>query len=67
MLETTADKVSDIAASMGLPRDVQVPPEMKKRGYITIIRRNWGLLPYEQIEQLLDLTPEQLAFTLAQR
>ena len=48
-LETTADKVTEVATSMGLPHDAQVPPEMKNRGYITIIRRNWHLLPYEAI------------------
>ena len=29
-----------------------------------LIRRNWHLLPYEQLLELLDMTPEQLAFTL---
>lgn len=64
VLGTTADKVKDIASSMGLPRDIEVPSEMEHRGYITIIRRNWHLLPYEQLEQLLGVTPEELAFTL---
>ena len=37
---------------------------MKTRGYITLIRRNWHLLPYEQLLELVEMTPEQLAFTL---
>ncbi len=37
---------------------------MKTRGYVTLIRRNWQLLPYEQLLELLEMTPEQLAFTL---
>ena len=37
---------------------------MRERGYITLIRRNWHLLPYEQLLELLEMTPERLAFTL---
>src|SRR4051812_22975736 len=48
VLGTTSDKVAAVAASMGLPpgdpSDVAV---LRQRGYITIIRRNWHLLPYE--------------------
>ncbi|MCL5098067.1 MAG: hypothetical protein M1608_11190, partial [Candidatus Omnitrophica bacterium] len=29
-----------------------------------MIRRNWHLLPYDQLLELLDWTPEQMAFTL---
>ncbi len=53
-----------MAESMGLPPDATVPAEMKQRGYITLIRRNWHLLPYEQLLELLEMTPERLAFAL---
>ena len=58
------EQVKAVAASMGLPRDVIVPPDMRKRGYVTLIRRNWHLLPYEQLLALLDMTPEQLSVML---
>ena len=64
VLGTSVKNVTALAESMGLPRDVKVPPEMRKRGYITLIRRNWHLLPYDQLLELLEMTPEQLAFTL---
>jgi hypothetical protein len=64
VLCTRPEKVTALAESMGLPCDVQVPPEMRKRGYITLLRRNWHLLPYEQLVQLLGVTPEELAFRL---
>jgi hypothetical protein len=64
ILGTSADEVTNLAASMGLPRTVVVPPEQRDRGYITLIRRNWHLLPYEQLLELLEMTPERLAFTL---
>lgn len=64
VLGTTAEKVAAMAESMGLPRDVDVLPEMRTRGYITIIRRNWHLLPYEQLLQILDLSESELAFRL---
>src|SRR5690606_15503908 len=53
-------QVTEIATSMGLPATPDVPPAMMERGYVTIIRRNWHLLPYEQLLQLLDFTPERL-------
>lgn len=64
ILGTTERQVSAIAKSMGLPPKVSVSPELMKRGYATVIRRNWHLLPYEQLLQLLDWTPERLGFTL---
>jgi len=64
ILGTSVDNVCALAASMGLPPAAAVPPEMKTRGYITLIRRNWHLLPYDQLLELLDMTPARLAFTL---
>ncbi len=53
-----------LAVSMGLPPEPKVPRAMRERGYVTLIRRNWHLLPYEQLLELLEMTPEHLAFTL---
>lgn len=64
VLKTDRDNVTALGESMGLPSGGRVPPEMKTRGYITIIRRNWHLLPYAQLLELLEMTPERLAFTL---
>jgi len=61
---TSKHNIVSVAKSMGLPGSVDVPPEMRSRGYITIIRRNWHLLPYEQLLELLDMTPEQLNYVL---
>ncbi|MGL6194037.1 MAG: hypothetical protein ACRC2T_04360, partial [Thermoguttaceae bacterium] len=64
VLKTDTEKVREIADSMGLAADPVISPEMKKRGYITVLRRNWHLLPYSQIVELLETTPEELAFAL---
>jgi hypothetical protein len=56
--------VTALAESMGLPTEGSVQPEMRERGYVTIIRRNWHLLPYDQLLKLLDMTPERLAVML---
>lgn len=61
VIGASVGEVTDIAASMGLPEEPTVPPEMMKRGYVTLIRRNWHLLPYEQLLQLLDMSPERLS------
>jgi len=57
-------EITAMAASMGLPPGAKVPRELRERGYITLIRRNWHLLPYEQLLELLEMTPERLAFML---
>ena len=56
--------VTNIAESMGLPPAIPVPIDMKQRGYVTILRRNWHVLPYDQLLQLVEMTPEQLDFAL---
>lgn len=53
-------EITDIAVSLGLPAEATVPPAMLQRGYVTVIRRNWHLLPYEQLLQILGRTAEQL-------
>ncbi|MHB8903351.1 MAG: hypothetical protein ACYC6Y_31700, partial [Thermoguttaceae bacterium] len=64
VLGASAEEIAAMAESMGLPRGVSIPPEMRTRGYVTLIRRNWHLLPYDQMLQLLGMTPEELAFAL---
>lgn len=60
ILGTSVEDVNAMAESMGLPPDAAAPPEMIERGYVTLIRRNWHLLPYAQLLELLDMTPERL-------
>ena len=64
VIGATAADVTGVATSMGLPADPVVPPQMLQRGYATLIRRNWHLLPYDQLMELVEMTPERLAFTL---
>ncbi|MBN1441198.1 MAG: hypothetical protein JXA90_00750, partial [Planctomycetes bacterium] len=64
VLGASVEDVSRVAASMGLPERTSPSGEMLRRGYITLIRRNWHLLPYEQLLLLLDWSPERLVFTL---
>jgi len=64
ILGATVREITEMGESMGLPQATPVPSELKERGYITLIRRNWHLLPYEQLLDLLEMTPERLAFAL---
>ena len=56
--------IIQLGKEMGLPDPTPVSDSQWRRSYITIIKRNWHLLPYEQLLQLLDWTPEHMAFTL---
>lgn len=60
----TPDAITALAKRMGLPDPEPIPDAQIRRSYITVIRRNWHLLPYEQLLDLLGWTPQQLAYTL---
>ena len=64
VLGTNADKVREIAVSMGLPESPVLPAVPESRIYITILRRNWHLLPNEQLLTLLDISAEEMAVRL---
>ena len=59
----TAD-IRSVARSMGLPPQDVIPQKYRPRFYITVVRRNWHLLPYDQLLELLDMSAEDLAFHL---
>lgn len=64
VIGSSEDDVIAIARSMGLPPAGEISAEYKTRAYITLLRRNWHLLPYNQLLELLDMTAEQLAISL---
>ncbi|MFM7323003.1 MAG: hypothetical protein ACKO5K_16005, partial [Armatimonadota bacterium] len=58
------EEVVAIGRSMGLGAPPRIAEDQIKRTALSVIRRNWHLLPYEQILTLLDWTAAKLAFTL---
>jgi hypothetical protein len=67
MAAAVGAKASDIermGKAMGLSGPPAISKDQRRRSYITVIRRNWHLLPYEQLLDLLGWTPEKMAFTL---
>lgn len=56
--------VREAALSMGLPEQSPIPESQFKRISITVIRRNWHLLPYDQLLTLLDFSEAELAYSL---
>ncbi|MBQ8893020.1 MAG: hypothetical protein IJ043_01255 [Clostridia bacterium] len=63
ILGVEEQKVRQAAAEMGLP-DYDPGNLWLTKGYITIIRRLWNLLPYEQLLQLLDMDAHTFAVLL---
>lgn len=55
-----------IAGEMGLEADVKVPPLWKTLGYVTVLRRNWHLIPYSQLMALTGLSRRQLRRALVE-
>jgi len=64
ILDASVEQVTEIAVSMGLSATPEVSAEILERGYVSLIRRNWHLLPYDQLLELLAMTPERLDFML---
>ncbi len=64
VLGTSVENVRSVATSMGLPAEQRVEPAWPTRGYITVLRRNWHLLPYDQLLELLGMTEKRLAYCL---
>ncbi|MCD6338617.1 MAG: hypothetical protein J7M29_04465 [Verrucomicrobia bacterium] len=60
VLRASPAEAAALAAGMGLPPARPAPAEQLRRGYITILRRNWHLLPYPQLLQMVGMTEEQL-------
>jgi hypothetical protein len=60
----TLEQILAVGESMGLAPATPISAEQWRRSYVTVIRANWHLLPYDQLLNLLDWSPEELAFTL---
>ena len=63
VLECDEDTVEREAKRLGLV-DRGYQSDFETRGYITIIRNNWYLLPYDQLMTLLGFDEERLDFAL---
>ena len=63
LLNCSLETLEQEASLLGLPV-LPFNPDWRKKGYITLIRNNWHLLPYEQLCALLDINQEKLDFIL---
>ena len=64
VLRCPETEIVQAACEMGLTSNPQVNPKWLSHGYLTLIRNNWQLLPYAQMLELLNWTPEKMAYTL---
>lgn len=56
--------IERLGERMGLDVGRELNDAERQRAGLTIIRRNWHLLPYEQLLELLGWTAEEMAYTL---
>lgn len=63
VLGCTEEQIHQEAARMGLRRG-EADPRWLTDGYITLIRNNWYLLPYEQLLELLQWDEARLEYSL---
>lgn len=60
----TPGQIRSLAEAMGLGPQPRITSDRLKRSALTIIRRNWHLLPYSQLLELLGWSADDLAFAL---
>ncbi len=63
VLRTDCDTVHREAERLGLPK-ASPDPRFLTEGYITLIRNNWFLLPYDRLCTLIGFTSSRLEFAL---
>ncbi|MBR4282849.1 MAG: hypothetical protein IKT35_03955 [Clostridia bacterium] len=63
VLKTTEDNIRAVAEEMGLP-NYNPKTLWLEKGYITIIRRLWHILPYSQLLEVLEMDEQSFAFLL---
>ena len=63
LLKTSVENVKAAQSEMGVP-DYQPDERWIRRGYITIIRNMWHILPYDQLLELLDMSEDELGVIL---
>ena len=56
--------IKRIASEMGLDPEAKVPAEWRRSGYVTILRRNWQLMPYPQLLTMTGMTRRDLRHAL---
>lgn len=64
ILEATSQQIKDLAYAMGLPPQRAITDQEVRRNYMTILHRNWHLLPYEQLCPLLGWDAVKMQFSL---
>jgi len=64
ILRATVAQIGEIARSMGLPDQRSIPSEEMERNSTSIVRRNWHLLPYEQLCDLMGWDAAMMDFRL---
>ncbi|SDD11337.1 hypothetical protein [Niabella drilacis] len=63
-VNATPQQLGQIARFMGLPPAPPVTDEQWQRSYLTVIRRNWHLLPDSQLQTLMGWDKARMDFTL---
>ena len=59
VLETDGETIERAGKELGLPKTKSLKPEAIRRNVEIVLRRNWPLLPRNQIEGLLNFSPAE--------
>lgn len=64
LLHCKSWEVRDMAQAMGLQEAKPLYPTYTKQLYITLLRRNWHLLPYDQLMEVTGMSEKEMEFAL---
>jgi hypothetical protein len=57
-------EILDLGRAMGLGAQPRISRDQQSRSRLTVIRRNWHLLPYSQMLDLLGWSPDEMDYAL---
>ncbi|MDN3687552.1 hypothetical protein [Cyclobacterium jeungdonense] len=64
LLDCESWQVRDVAQAMGLQEAKPLYASYQKQLYITLLRRNWHLLPYDQLMEVTGMSENEMEFAL---
>ena len=66
VVKARPEDLEAVACEMGLKPQTSVSPFWRRKGYISVVKRNWHLLPLEQLFEVLDMSRAEFAYRIVE-
>ena len=66
VVKATPENLTALAGEMGLKPQTAISSVWRRKGYIAVVKRNWHLLPLEQLLEVLDMPRAEFAYRIVE-